>query len=211
MTTEPRTSPPGRVGKRQAIIAAALQIFARDGYASASMDDIARVAHVAKPTIYNHFPDKRALFAEVVVVGSAQANAKVNQVIDGIDLRPSDVRTELEVLGRGLVSCLQGDGSDIMRIQNSEGSRFPELVNDARLGNRNQTLDALAGKLAQLSATGQLHITDPPRAARQLMALVSDEPLLASGFGTRAIDDSLIDRSVREGVDTFLAAFGPSA
>lgn len=50
----------------QAILDAATQVFARFGFAKASVDDIARRAGVGKGTVYLHFENKEALFATVV-------------------------------------------------------------------------------------------------------------------------------------------------
>lgn len=205
---EARTS--GRVLKRTAILDAALVVFSRDGYADAGMDSIAREAAVAKPTVYNHFADKESLFSAVLERYSASANAKVLGVIDDLDIAPEDVRAELERVAYALVECVRKDeGLAVMRLQTSEETRFPELIRSQRDGNRKRTIDALAGKLAQLALGGQLVLSDAGRAARHLLALVSDEPLMVSGHGNRAVGDDVVDRSVREGIDTFLAAFGP--
>lgn len=209
-TARARRTP--RVDKHRAILDAALDVFARRGYADASLEDVAEAAGVAKPTIYNHFGDKAGLFAAVVETASAESNRTVADVIAAASATPDDLRAELETLGASLVHCLQGGaGSAVMRLQLVEGQRFPELIARVRDGNRDRTLDLLAGKLAQLAATGHLRLADPGRAARQLMALVSDEPLVASGFGAQPVDAAVVERAVAEGVDTFLAAFGADA
>lgn len=190
---------------------AALAVFGRDGYADASLDEIARVAGVAKPTIYSHFGDKAGLFTEVVADASARSNARVSDVIDSIDVRPEDLRAELERLGDALVGCLlEEDGVAVMRLQLAERHRFPELLDGIRNGNRDRTIDRLAGKLARMSATGLLRIPDPDRAARHLMALVGDDLIIRSGFGAVQLDRDTVEGPVRAGVETFLDAFGPA-
>src|SRR6476660_182308 len=56
----------GRAGrarlKRRAIAEAAARIFIRDGFAGASVDDIAGEAGVSKPTVYAYFGNKETLF-----------------------------------------------------------------------------------------------------------------------------------------------------
>src|SRR5919197_6058860 len=52
--------------RRQAILAAALDEFAAQGFAATRLDDVARRAGVAKGTIYLHFRDKEALFQELI-------------------------------------------------------------------------------------------------------------------------------------------------
>jgi TetR/AcrR family transcriptional repressor of mexJK operon len=51
-------------------------------------------------------------------------------------------------------------------------------------------------------------ITDPQRAARQFMALVTDDAFGRSNFGARVLAAEDLDQPIRDGVDTFLAAFG---
>jgi AcrR family transcriptional regulator len=53
---------------RQAIIDAAHQLFVDQGYAATSMRQIADRCGLALGGIYNHFPNKEAIFAEVLVV-----------------------------------------------------------------------------------------------------------------------------------------------
>lgn len=49
--------------KRMNLVAVALEEFARAGFHAASLRDIAEKAQVSTRTLYNHFPDKPALFA----------------------------------------------------------------------------------------------------------------------------------------------------
>lgn len=50
-----------RLERRQAILKAAMKVFARRGYAAATIRVIAREAHIAQGTIYLYFPSKRDL------------------------------------------------------------------------------------------------------------------------------------------------------
>jgi AcrR family transcriptional regulator len=52
--------------RRQQLFAVALELFARRGYRSTTMDDIAEAAGVTKPLVYQHFSSKRALYLELV-------------------------------------------------------------------------------------------------------------------------------------------------
>ena len=52
--------------KRTAIVAAARQVFLENGYAQASMDQIAQSAGVSVKTIYRHFENKDELFSAVM-------------------------------------------------------------------------------------------------------------------------------------------------
>lgn len=49
------------------IIAAAFRLFGERGFGDTRLDDIARLAGVAKGTIYLYFPNKEALFREMIL------------------------------------------------------------------------------------------------------------------------------------------------
>ncbi len=56
---------------RAKLIAAGAEIFARKGVEGSRIGDIAKQAGVAMGTLYTHFPDKEALFEEVMRAGKA--------------------------------------------------------------------------------------------------------------------------------------------
>ncbi len=52
---------------RQAVLEAAYELFLEQGYAATSMRQIAERAGLALGGIYNHFPGKEAIFAELII------------------------------------------------------------------------------------------------------------------------------------------------
>ena len=81
------------LARREAIVAAALDVFVEKGFAAARMEDIARWAGVAKGTIYLHFSDKEALFEAIV-------RQEIRPRLDAAALRVQDgIRLE-EFLGQ---------------------------------------------------------------------------------------------------------------
>jgi AcrR family transcriptional regulator len=48
--------------RREQLLATALEVFARQGFHAASMNDIADAAGVTKPVLYQHFDSKRELY-----------------------------------------------------------------------------------------------------------------------------------------------------
>ena len=52
--------------RRRQLLDVACQVFADGGFHATAMDDIANAAGVTKPVLYQHFPSKRALFAELL-------------------------------------------------------------------------------------------------------------------------------------------------
>ena len=57
-----RTQRMPREARRRQLLQAAHEVFVGNGYHGASMDDIADVAKVSKPVLYQHFPGKRELY-----------------------------------------------------------------------------------------------------------------------------------------------------
>ncbi|MDW3182733.1 TetR/AcrR family transcriptional regulator [Roseobacter sp.] len=66
--------------RREDIVQAALQIFDRDGFEAAKMEDIAREAEVAKGTLYLYFDTKNALLEAVILTAIMPTLQKMEQV-----------------------------------------------------------------------------------------------------------------------------------
>jgi AcrR family transcriptional regulator len=69
--------------RRALILDAAADEFGRRGHRYARMEDIARAAGVTKAVLYDHFPNKGALHAEVVSRASAELVATVAAEVGG--------------------------------------------------------------------------------------------------------------------------------
>ncbi|OWV05801.1 TetR family transcriptional regulator [Micromonospora wenchangensis] len=205
---ETPTTPRGRLDKRQAIIGAALRVFAREGYGQASIDVIAAEAGVAKPTIYNHLGGKENLFRHVLAEIAARSNAKTLAALQTFPTDPQDLRNHLNTVGLRLAECFVDEQSSALRrLLHAEIGRFPDLFDAVLASGPNQATEALAGRLARLANAGYLTIEDPIRAARQFVALLTDELPAMSALGTRPVDPDELERAVVAGVDTFLRAF----
>lgn len=80
--------PAHRPSRREEIIDAAIKVFARTGYAEASVDDIARECGVAPTAIYYHFGGKDELFNQALATslrrfsGSAESARPSNGTMD---------------------------------------------------------------------------------------------------------------------------------
>jgi len=68
--------------RRKAILEAAWKVFARDGYYSATMSQIAGVAEFGMGTIYQFFPNKQTLFSEVILSGIATFMEGLKDALD---------------------------------------------------------------------------------------------------------------------------------
>ncbi|HSU52543.1 MAG TPA: helix-turn-helix domain-containing protein, partial [Candidatus Dormibacteraeota bacterium] len=69
--------------RKQAIVKAALPLFAQRGFAETTTKDLARAAGVSEPLLYKHFPSKEALYLEIQEFGcraSEPAVRKLNEM-----------------------------------------------------------------------------------------------------------------------------------
>jgi TetR/AcrR family transcriptional repressor of mexJK operon len=198
----------GRIDKRQAILAAAGEVFAREGYALAGVDVIAAEAGVAKPTVYNHFGDKETLFREMIAADADRALAEhlaaVDELRDGNDLRET-----LEDVGHHMLVCHCAERSiALRRLLAAELTRFPDLIDIVRGRAADRVTEALADRLARLALAGRLRTLDPAQAAEQFIALLTGPVEARSRLGTRTVPDDELWAVTRAAVETFLRAFG---
>lgn len=130
--------------KRKVILSAAQEVFLRDGFAGASMDELATVARVSKMTVYRHFQSKEALFEGVlreicsdVVIGA--------RVPEGASLRD-----ELRILGRAFITLVSDPGRlKTYRLVMSEAERASHI---SRLFYENAVLGVLGFLAARIGA-----------------------------------------------------------
>jgi len=71
----------GRRDKRARILAAGLKLFANQPYQQVTMDKVAKLARVAKGTLYLYFPSKESLYLGVLSDGLEAAAASMQATI----------------------------------------------------------------------------------------------------------------------------------
>jgi TetR/AcrR family transcriptional regulator, fatty acid metabolism regulator protein len=89
--------------KREAILRAATQVFARNGYFNSKVADIAKAAGVADGTVYLYFKSKEEILHSIFDVAMEEAISEGRKELEAID-DPSDklrriARLHLERLG----------------------------------------------------------------------------------------------------------------
>ncbi|WP_307874826.1 TetR/AcrR family transcriptional regulator [Frankia nepalensis] len=202
--------PRGRLDKRQAILEAAFDVFAREGYGPASVEVIATAAGAAKHTVYNHFGDKLGLLRAVIAAEAERTVTRNLAALDGLRAPAPDVRTALETTGFRLLQCFNDDRSSAMRrLVYAEIAQAPDLLDLLQGQTVDTVTETLADRLARLALAGQLSLDDPVEAAEQLKALLVGPTEGRSRLGTRHVPDADLRKVARSAVATFLRAFGP--
>lgn len=206
----------GRQAKREAIMQAAFEVFARHGYAATSLDDIASATPVSRQTVYNHFGDKEQLFLAVV---DEQISANLDALRDATHAFPDrvdgveDAATYLVDLARRMAAVYARPSTASLRLLvQTEAPRHPTLMALWRSRVATPVWPALIGNLARLAHAGALSIDDPARAAGQFVTLVTGAAWQMTELGTFALTppaggSAELDAAIQANVDLFVRAY----
>ena len=188
------------------VLDGAREVFMRDGFEGASVDDIARAAGVSKATLYSYFPDKRLLFMEVATHQCRRQADKTHHDID--EAQPPQV--VLPQIARAFLGFILSDmGQRIFRICVAESDRFPELGRQFYQSGPMVMRAALVGYLDKAIDRGELATDDCNLAADQFAELCKADLWPKLLFGIReTFEEDEIARVIDGAVATFLARYG---
>jgi AcrR family transcriptional regulator len=137
--------------RRESIFDAACGVFAERGYESARLGEIAAAAGVSKALIYEHFPGKRELYAEILRRGTDEALERVARAV-------GPGRGGAELLEPALCAFLDfvAERPDIWRV-------ITQDVTDPAIVALDQSMHTKA-----VAAIGELIAADPAVQEREL-------------------------------------------
>lgn len=204
--TPKKNTAPSMSSKRKDIIDAATQIFLRDGFAGASINEIPVVADVSKRTLYKYFRSKTELFSAVIADRSdAYQNmfaARTNTHED-----PRDVL--IEYAQNYVEMALSPEALNLRRIVLAESQRFPVLAREFYTVGARRGAEILVDYLKKLDAAGILHVPDPEVTADQFSALCMGSLRSRAYFNPKLkADTKMINRWITAAVDLFLKGCG---
>lgn len=166
---------------RQRILDEALALFSARGYDSVSVGEIAKAVGIKAPSLYNHFPSKRAIFDAIVEATAAQYEADTDKIDIHVQNVAQDIPAFTEITADALVekvrqiflySLHDENISRFRRMMTIEQFRSPEL---AALYSRRyveRVLDYHAGIFRALIAAGEIQAEDPDTLAMLYVAPV---------------------------------------
>ncbi|MEV8631245.1 TetR/AcrR family transcriptional regulator [Streptosporangium sp. NPDC051023] len=193
--------------KRKAIVAAAREVFVRDGY-EAGMDLVASEAKVSKVTVYNHFGSKEALFTAVISGALDEALGATLTEVEARFAASGDLRETLLWTARAWVrSMTRPEVRALRNLVAGEVRRFPELGRAWQEMGPGRFHPVIAGTLGSLVSQGKLSIPDIDVAVIQYYALVLYPHLIHAAYGA-PLDDDFGERLTTAGVDMFLTYYG---
>jgi AcrR family transcriptional regulator len=192
--------------KRSDIVDMAASVFLEQGFARASMSEIAARLGGSKTTLYGYFRSKEELFVEVVV---AEAAKQLLPAFAELDENSTDLRDALVPVGEKLVAfLLSPDAIAAHRMVMSEAGRS-NIGQQYYLNGRQRGLSYIAAFLERASKIGRIRACDFPTAATHLLALLESELLPPFHFGLARPAPSRLEirDSTKRAVDVFLSAY----
>ena len=188
------------------VLDGAREIFMRDGFEGASVDDIVRAAGVSKATLYSYFPDKRLLFVEVA---KCECKAQSEEAIANVEGQGNAREVLSSVAGRMVRFFMSPVGMQVYRIIVGEAQRFPEIGREFYDHGPGMVREKLKGFLQHGVESGELVIDDLDLAADQLPELCKAGLHMQMVLGLRdTVSEGEIDRVVDGAVDMFLCKYG---
>ena len=193
--------------KRRQIIEGARQIFMRDGFDGASMNDITRAAGVSKGTVYAYFPSKEALF-EALIREDRRVQA---EQICRYSADDEDVAAVLRELAHNLVAAVARPGHMAhLRTVIAASAKFPSIGHAFYEAGPMYGAGRLAVYLDRQVKAGRLKIDDTNRAAFQFIDLCLARPLKQMLFCViEALDPAEMEKAIDSAIAVFMAAYGP--
>ncbi|WP_347137729.1 TetR/AcrR family transcriptional regulator [Paracoccus sp. SSK6] len=191
--------------KFRQVVRGAAAIFLRDGYAGASVDDIARAAQVSKATLYSYFPDKTLMFHEAM-------RAEVARLDFVLDIDPSlePVQGIPRITAQVAAWLVEPAQIALYRIHVAEAARFADLSASFHEALTRMLRGRIRPCLDRWMASGLLLIDDTDTAAGQLVALAGmglQEPALLGR--SQAATQAAVQTSAADAAALFLRAHAP--
>jgi AcrR family transcriptional regulator len=179
---------------------AAVATFVKYGYDGTTMESIARAAGITRRTLYARYPDKRAVFLDVIPWALTRRTERA--VSD--DLHDADLRASLVAIGRaGLARAIDPDVVRLTRIAMNESARFPEFAISAHSmtwsGRHRQVMDLLG----QHQEAGTIEVEDLELTAGHFIAMIEHLPARLADCGIyRTAEEE--ERHLQHAVNLFL-------
>lgn len=203
---------PGRpksLEKRASILKAAGDLFMKNGFGGATMDDVALRAGVSKLTVYNNFGTKEALFFEVI-----KTKCESHTGDDFFAKLPADnPKEELFTVGRAFMDLIFSDEAIAMhRVIIADGHANPDLAMMFYKAAPEQLFGRFAKYLERLEKKHDLFFADKIKAGKFFFAMFKGEPHMRAILNIPPKPSKKeLDAFAKDCVDFFMRAHGVSA
>jgi AcrR family transcriptional regulator len=190
--------------RRLVLLAAARELFMRDGYRSTTLEAIIRQAGGSREMIYSYFGSKAGLFGAII----AEEGSKLLKAFDDKEFAALAPRQAFTQLGLRLLEIwFSPEGSAINHTVISEGRESPELLEVWYRSGSEPFLRALSNYVQAQIRLGHLNADDPMRVARQYHFLLIGEAAFPIMSGQPELWDAV--NAVARSVELLMRAYMP--
>ncbi|GAS92877.1 TetR/AcrR family transcriptional regulator [Mycolicibacterium brisbanense] len=193
-TVARRTQQQRREATTAALVAAARELFAREGYEATSLDAVAAAAGMTKGAVYHHFDSKRELFAATF----EQVASDLAEIVGAAYARKRDSWRAFEAgCITFLEACLDPGVRQIMLLD-AEAALGWERVRELESG----MLTSSATAIARAIAEGRIARRDPAPLAQLLFGALCEAAMVVA----RASDQPTAQRAIVSEIRRMLGA-----
>jgi AcrR family transcriptional regulator len=186
-------------------MAAAVDLFARNGFDGTSVDDIAAQAGVSKQTVYSHFGCKENLFGLAV-----SAKCKTSGIDpEAIDPEAPPEAMLPEIARRFLQLVTSPEAIRVHNVCTGSAETHPELGRLFFKHGPEETVNVVADYLEAQDRAGRLRIDHARDAAWQLLCMLKAEPHMRLQFRLEPVPAEEVQDYVDNCVAMFLRAYAP--
>jgi TetR/AcrR family transcriptional regulator, mexJK operon transcriptional repressor len=187
--------------RHEELLNVALDIFLEKGFEQTTMEEIAIRVGMSKRTVYARYEDKASLF-KAAVQRAVQRYTVPRSEVEA--LATNDLAETLAAVARQRIANVATPvATKLQRILSAQSYRFPELFHAAFDEGAGPTINFLKDLFMHYAKQGQIHVTDPRRAATAFLSLAVGGPARIIVSGNK-IDDAAIEDHIHFAVNLFL-------
>lgn len=191
-----------RSGRREELLAAAVRVFARKGYHTCRVSDIAEEAGVSHGLVYHYFASKDEVLETIFHENWGPIGAAIAAIGDADEAAPEQLRKVAS-----LVLHAWRRDPETVRVLVREISRSPVL--QERIGEFQQAFDALERMIVRGQERGELDPALHPGFAVYAMWGMLDEVLTAWVLGRLPAEPEAVDTAEATVTAMLRRAFAP--
>jgi AcrR family transcriptional regulator len=191
------TAKPTPVDKRKLILDAAVRVFARQGFHTCRVSDIADEAGVAYGLVYHYFQSKDQVLDTLFL----QRWDVLLEAIRETDAHEIPAREKLEAIAGFIIESYRHD-PDLMKVIIIEVTRAANTFGAAHLGKISEAYELIRGVVEKAQASGEFRSEIPAEFAAMTFYGAIEQVLTGWIFGTLDQGDEAFERAKAHLVET---------
>ena len=187
------------VDKRKLILDAAVRVFARQGFHTCRVSDIADEAGVAYGLVYHYFQSKDQVL-DTLFLSRWDVLLEAIRQTDSLGI---PAREKLEAIAGFIIESYRHD-PDLMKVIIIEVTRAANTFGAAHLGKITEAYELIRGVVEKAQASGEFRSEIPAEFAAMTFYGAIEQMLPGWIFGTLAQDDEAYQRAKAHLVETIV-------